>query len=66
MSFKRLLLSIGANFIARHSLALRNVYDPMSGFFAFPKHALEDVEFNTNGFKILLEILIKKRKATFV
>lgn len=62
MPFKRLLLSLGANFIARHSLSLKNVYDPMSGFFAFPKHALEDVEFNTNGFKILLEILIKKKR----
>lgn len=61
MPFKRFLLSVGANFIARHGLSLRNVYDPMSGFFAFPKHALEDVEFNTNGFKILLEILIKKK-----
>jgi dolichol-phosphate mannosyltransferase len=62
MPFKRLLLSVGANFIARHGLSLKNVYDPMSGFFAFPKHALEDVEFNTNGFKILLEILIKKKR----
>ena len=62
MPFKRLLLSVGANFIARHGLSLRNVYDPMSGFFAFPKHALEEVEFNTNGFKILLEILIKKKR----
>ena len=61
MPFKRFLLSVGANFIARHGLSLKNVYDPMSGFFAFPKHALEDVEFNTNGFKILLEILIKKK-----
>jgi dolichol-phosphate mannosyltransferase len=61
MPFKRFLLSVGANFIARHGLSLKNVYDPMSGFFAFPKHALQDVEFNTNGFKILLEILIKKK-----
>ena len=60
MPFKRFLLSQGANWIARHGLSLKNVYDPMSGFFAFPKHALQDVEFNTNGFKILLEILIKK------
>lgn len=60
MSFKRFLLSQGANWIARHGLSLKNVYDPMSGFFAFPKHVLQDVEFNTNGFKILLEILIKK------
>src|SRR6188472_4309175 len=61
MPFKRLLLSIGANFIARHGLCLKNVYDPMSGFFAFPKHTLHGMEFNTDGFKILLEILIKKK-----
>jgi len=61
MSFKRSLLSIGANFIARHGLCLKNVYDPMSGFFAFPKHTLHGMEFNTDGFKILLEILIKKK-----
>lgn len=61
MPFKRLLLSVGANFIARHGLSLKNVYDPMSGFFAFPKHTLHDIEFNTDGFKILLEILIKKK-----
>jgi dolichol-phosphate mannosyltransferase len=61
MSFKRSLLSTGANFIARHGLCLKNVYDPMSGFFAFPKHTLHGLEFNTDGFKILLEILIKKK-----
>ena len=61
MPYKRFLLSVGANFIARHGLSLKNVYDPMSGFFAFPKHTLHGMEFNTNGFKILLEILIKKK-----
>ncbi|MDQ3084522.1 MAG: glycosyltransferase family 2 protein [Thermoproteota archaeon] len=61
MPFKRFLLSVGANFIARHGLSLKNVYDPMSGFFAFPKHTLHGMEFNTDGFKILLEILIKKK-----
>ena len=66
MPFKRLLLSIGANFIARHGLCLKNVYDPMSGFFAFPKHTLHGVEFNTDGFKILLEILIKKKNTVKV
>ncbi len=61
MPFKRFLLSVGANFIARHGLSLKNVYDPMSGFFAFPKHTIHGMEFNTDGFKILLEILIKKK-----
>jgi dolichol-phosphate mannosyltransferase len=66
MPFKRFLLSIGANFIARHGLCLKNVYDPMSGFFAFPKHTLHGMEFNTDGFKILLEILIKKKNSVKV
>ena len=66
MSFKRFLLSVGANFIARHGLCLKNVYDPMSGFFAFPKHTLHDMEFNTDGFKILQEILKKKKNTNKV
>ncbi len=66
MPFKRLLLSLGATLIARYGLSLRNVHDPMSGFFAFPRHILEDVNFNTSGYKILLEILIKKRYSTKV
>ncbi len=57
--FKRLLLSIGAVRIARHSLKLRNIKDPISGFFALPSHALKDIEFDTQGFKMLLEILVK-------
>ena len=38
----------------------------MSGFFAFPKHTLHDIEFNTDGFKMLLEILIKKKNTVKV
>ena len=57
--FKRLMLSIGAVRIARHSLKLRNIKDPISGFFALPSHTLKDIEFDTQGFKMLLEILVK-------
>ena len=57
--FKRLMLNIGAVRIARHSLKLRNIKDPISGFFALPSHALKDIEFDTQGFKMLLEILVK-------
>ncbi len=64
MPFKRFMLSLGATFIARYGLSLRNVHDPMSGFFAFPRHILEGVKFNTSGYKILLEILIKKGNST--
>jgi dolichol-phosphate mannosyltransferase len=57
--FKRLMLNIGAVRIARHSLKLRNIKDPISGFFALPSHTLKGIEFDTQGFKMLLEILVK-------
>ena len=57
--FKRLMLNIGAVRIARHSLKLRNIKDPISGFFALPSHTLKDIEFDAQGFKMLLEILVK-------
>jgi dolichol-phosphate mannosyltransferase len=59
--FKRLMLSMSAVKIARHSLKLRNVKDPMSDFFALPHHALKNIEFNIQDFKILLEILVKDK-----
>ena len=57
--FKRLMLSMGAVRIARHSLKLRDIKDPISGFFALPYYALKNIEFDTQGFKMLLEILVK-------
>lgn len=59
---KRLLISFGATGIARYGLNVKEVRDPMSGFFALPRHVLKDIEFNTQGFKILLEILVKKQR----
>ena len=58
---KRLLISFGATGIARYGLKVKEVRDPMSGFFALPRHILKDIEFSTQGFKILLEILVKKQ-----
>lgn len=58
---KRLLISFGATEIARYGLKVKEVRDPMSGFFALPRHILKDIEFSTQGFKILLEILVKKQ-----
>jgi dolichol-phosphate mannosyltransferase len=57
--FKRLMLNIGAVRIARQSLKLRNIKDPISGFFALPSHTLKYIEFDTQHFKMLLEILVK-------
>jgi dolichol-phosphate mannosyltransferase len=59
--YKRRVISKGAAKIARHGLKVRNVSDPMSGFFAFPRHVLNNIKFDTKGFKILLEILVKSR-----
>ncbi len=66
MSSKRFLLGVVATFMARYGLSLKNVHDPMAGFFAFPRHVLEDTKSNTRGYKLLLEILIKKRNSTRV
>ncbi len=65
-SLKRRLLSLGANHIARHGLNVPNVKDPMSGFFAFPKKLIENTNFNTKGYKILLELLVKERQAKII
>src|ERR687890_168474 len=54
-------ISRGSAKIARHGLKVRNVTDPMSGFFAFPRHVIENIKFDTKGFKILIEILVKSR-----
>jgi dolichol-phosphate mannosyltransferase len=59
---KRLLISFGATGIARYGLNVKEVRDPMSGFFALPRHVIKDIEFSTQGFKILLEILVKKQR----
>ena len=59
--YKRRVISRGAANIARHGLNVRNVTDPMSGFFVFPRHVIENIKFDTKGFKILLEILVKSR-----
>jgi dolichol-phosphate mannosyltransferase len=31
----------------------------MSGFFALPRHVIENIHFNTRGYKLLLELLVK-------
>jgi dolichol-phosphate mannosyltransferase len=59
--YKRRIISKGAAKIARHGLKVRNVTDPMSGFFAFPRNVIKNIKFDTRGFKILLEILVKSR-----
>jgi dolichol-phosphate mannosyltransferase len=57
--YKRRVISISAAKIARLGLKIRNVKDPLSGFFAFPRHSIRDITINTKGYKLLLEILVK-------
>jgi dolichol-phosphate mannosyltransferase len=58
--FRRRLISRGATKIAQYGLKIR-IKDPMSGFFLCRRHVLEDLDINTTGYKILLEILVKKQ-----
>ncbi len=56
----RKLISRGAIMIGRLALPkIRDVKDPVSGFFALRREVVENAELNPIGFKILMEILIK-------
>lgn len=58
----RKLISKGAIMIGRIALPkIRDVKDPVSGFFALRKEVVENAQLNPIGFKILMEILIKGR-----
>jgi dolichol-phosphate mannosyltransferase len=56
---KRKIISRCANIIARYVLRLCNITDPMSGFFAFRRHLIENITIDTSGYKLLLELLVK-------
>lgn len=57
---KRKLISKVATIIAKQGLGV-TTNDPMSGFFAFKKGILKGLNFDGLGYKLLLEILVKKR-----
>ena len=56
---KRKIISKGATIIAKKGLGIKPS-DPMSGFFVFKKNILKGINFDAIGYKILLEILVKK------
>lgn len=60
-SLKRKIISRAAAKIARYGLNVRNINDPMSNFFAFPRHVIENIRIDSKGYKILIEILVKVR-----
>ncbi|MEV6923360.1 polyprenol monophosphomannose synthase [Dactylosporangium sp. NPDC051485] len=59
----RRLVSRASGTLARLAfpLRLRPVTDPMSGFFAVRREAVEPSDLRPNGYKILLEILVRGR-----
>jgi dolichol-phosphate mannosyltransferase len=57
--FKRRMISLGATKLAQYGLGMKEIRDPMSGFFAMKRRIIEDIKISTGGYKILLEILAK-------
>jgi dolichol-phosphate mannosyltransferase len=62
--FKRKMISLGATKLAQYGLGMREIRDPMSGFFAMKRQIIEDMNISTAGYKILLEILVKAKHMT--
>jgi dolichol-phosphate mannosyltransferase len=58
---KRVFYSKAATFISKSIFKLNNITDPMSGFFIIKRDILKNIKFNTSGYKILLEILVKSK-----
>lgn len=56
--FKRKAMSRVATLLAK---PFTNVKDPMTGFFMIKKECIEKKEFDSKGFKILLELILKAK-----
>ena len=57
---KRKIMSKIATVIAKKGLGVKTK-DPMSGFFAFKKNIIKELNFDALGYKFLLEILVKTK-----
>ena len=57
---KRKLISKIATLIAKKGLDVKTK-DPMSGFFAFKKNIIKELNFDALGYKFLLELLVKTK-----
>jgi dolichol-phosphate mannosyltransferase len=55
----RSTISKGARIIVRHGLKVKDVQDPLSCCFAFPRQLIQDIRIEGKGNEILLEILVK-------
>lgn len=61
-SLKRKFLSKFANKIAKKFLGIK-INDPMSGYFAFQRGIINELNFDAIGYKMLTEILVKTKGA---
>ena len=59
-TIKRKLISKVATLIAKKGLDVKTK-DPMSGFFAFKKNIIKELNFDALGYKFLLELLVKTK-----
>ncbi len=59
-SIKRKMMSKFENLIAKKGLGI-DTKDPMSGFFAFKRNIIKELNIDAIGYKILLEILVKTK-----
>ena len=59
-TIKRKLMSKIATIIAKKGLGVKTK-DPMSGFFAFKKNIIKELNFDALGYKFLLELLVKTK-----
>jgi len=62
-TLKRKIMSKFATMIAKKGLGI-DAKDPMSGFFAFKKNIIKELNIDAIGYKILLEILVKTKNVT--
>ncbi len=56
---RKMLSRASAMFVRGFVPALRNIKDPLTGFFAVQRNVIKNVELTPIGFKILAEILVK-------
>ncbi len=59
-SLKRKIMSKFATLIVKKGLGV-DTHDPMSGFFAFKRNIIKELNIDAIGFKFLLEILVKTK-----
>jgi len=59
-SLKRKTMSKFATLIAKKGLGIKT-HDPMSGFFAFKRNIIKELNIDAIGYKFLLEILVKTK-----